>query len=252
MWGPSSGPSISPPLRFLNYVNQPADDVLSGPARPGSLDRAPAAGQRGEFLRLMSKIRDVMNKDNHFAVCMASALPGEGCSTMAAQFSCAVAQSGSGTRVLLIDGNMSDPQLHTLLEVEDEDGVMDVCMEGKSVSQAIQATQLPNLDVLTTGHSSVGPHPDFLNPLHFREMVLGLVADYDLVVIDCPAVSAGTAATHLSHEDAATLLVVEASKTRREVIQGAIHELNLMAANVVGIVLNRRRYFIPSFVYRRL
>ena len=233
-------------------MNQAAYDVLSAPARPGGLDYTPAAGQRGELLRLMSKIRDVMDKDNHFAVCMTSALPGEGCSTLAAQFACAVAQSGSGTRVLLIDGNLANPQLHTLLEVEDEDGVLDVCTGGVPTSQAIQTTQLAELDVLTTGHRNSGPHPDFLNPLHFREMVNGLVADYDLVVIDCPAVSAGTAATHLSHEDAATLLVIEASKTRREVIQGAIHELNLMAANVVGVVLNRRRYFIPSFVYRRL
>jgi capsular exopolysaccharide synthesis family protein len=238
---------------FLDRLltNDPAN-LLTAPARPGALDRLPGAGQRGEFLRLMSKLRDIQGKDAHFAICFTSALPGEGCSTMAAQFACAVAQSGAGEKVLLIDGNLRHPNLHELLEVDDADGVLDVCMAGVPADQAIQSTELEDLDVLTAGNRNQSPNPDFLNPLRFRDLIRSLVTQYDLVVVDAPPVAMGTAATHLSKEDAATLLVVQASQTRREVIQGSIHELKLMAAHVAGVVLNRRRYFIPSFVYRRL
>ena len=70
--------------------------------------------------------------------------------------------------------------------------------------------------------------------------------------IDCPPLASGHGSTHHPAEEAMTVLVVEASSTNREVIEGARHELRLMGARTVGVVLNKRRFFVPSFVYRRL
>ena len=50
----------------------------------------------------------------------------------------------------------------------------------------------------------------------------------------------------------AGVLVVEAERIRREVIQRSIGTLEDLGANILGVVLNKRRYPIPGFIYRML
>lgn len=232
-------------------MNDPAHDILSSSSPLGRFEDLPGAGQRGEFLRLLPKLRDIAERDRHFAVSFASSLPGEGTTTVAAQFAIAAAQAGAHEKVVLVDGNLDDPQLAELMSVERSPGVFEVCNEGYPLEQAVQGTDLESLDVLSAGRAE-DRGTGYLNSLRFREIVQELTQKYDLVVVDCPPLSSGHAATHLPEEDAMTVLVVEASSTNREVITGARHELKLMGAGVVGIVLNRRRFFVPNFVYRRL
>lgn len=231
-------------------MTDPVQDILSAPTRVGQLEDLPGASQRAEFLRLLPKLREIADRDRNFAVAFASALPGEGTTTVAAQFAIAAAQSGAGDRIALIDGHLEGSMLHELLGVDPGPGVFEVCNEGVPLQQAMQGTELENLDLLTAGHMEGGS--GYLNSLRFREIVGELSREYDLVVVDCPPLSSGHGSTHLPEEEAMTLLVVEASATNREVIDGARHELGLMGARVVGIVLNKRRFFVPSFVYRRL
>ncbi|MCH2101247.1 MAG: CpsD/CapB family tyrosine-protein kinase [Planctomycetes bacterium] len=231
-------------------MNDPAQDILSTPTQVGQLEDIPGASQRAEFLRLLPKLRDIAGRDRNFAVSFASSLPGEGTTTVAAQFAIAAAQSGAGDRIALIDGHLEGAMLHELLGVDHSPGVFEVCNEGVPLRQAMQGTELENLDLLTAGRieSSSG----YLNSLRFREIVTELSNEYDLVVLDCPPLASGHSSTHLPKEEAMTVLVVEASSTNREVIDATRHELVLMGANVIGVVLNKRRFFIPSFVYRRL
>ncbi len=231
-------------------MSAPHHDILSSPSRPGLLDELPGAHQRGDLLRLLSKLRDIVGADNHFAVCFTSALPGEGTTTIASQFACAAALTGGGDRVVLVDGNLVRPQMHDLLGLDSSPGLAEVCSQGLPLTQAVQGTELEHLDVVTAG--SCADSPTFLNSTRFRETIRDLKASYDLVVIDCPPLAEGHASTHLADEDAATVLVVQASSTKRDVVIGAQHELKLMGATPIGVVLNRRRFFIPSFVYRRL
>lgn len=231
-------------------MNDPAHDILSAPTRVGQLEDLPGASQRGEFLRLLPKLRDIAGRDRNIAVAFAASIPGEGATTVAAQFAIAAAQSGASDRVLLIDGNLESPNLAELLGVDPYPGVFEACNEGLPVAQAIQGTELENLDLIAAGRTESGA--GFLNSLRFREIVEQLTKQYDLVVVDCPPLASGQGSTHLPEEEALTVLVIEASATNREVINGARHELGLMGARVVGVVLNKRRFFVPSFVYRRL
>jgi protein-tyrosine kinase len=232
-------------------MNESPHDILSAPARAGRLDELPGASQRGEFLRLLPKLRGLAGCDRHFVVCFTSAMAGEGTTTTATQFALGAAQTGAGERVILVDGNLEHPEIHELLGVEAHPGVHEVCTDGTPVNSAIQGTELENLDVLSAGRVLSGS-TGYLNSLRFQEIVRELKGHYDLVVIDCPPLSSGHGATHLPSEEALTVLVVAASETGREVIEGARHELSLMGADAIGIVLNRRRFFVPGFVYRRL
>lgn len=226
-------------------------DILSAPTRLGRVSELPGANQRGEFMRLLTKLRDLADTDRNFVVALSCPMGGEGTTTVAIQFALGAAQAGIDQRVLLVDGNLDNPDIADLLGVDQQPGVHEVCNEGLPIRDAIHSTDLENLDVLPAGRTEPGAS-GFLNSLRFREVIQQCRAQYDLVVVDCPPLSSGHAATHLPEEDALTVLVIEASTTRREVIEGARHELKLMGAHVAGVVLNRRRFFVPSFVYRRL
>jgi protein-tyrosine kinase len=48
------------------------------------------------------------------------------------------------------------------------------------------------------------------------------------------------------------ILVVNYDKTRRQVALRAKKELEEAGANILGVIINRRKYYIPDWIYRRL
>ena len=48
------------------------------------------------------------------------------------------------------------------------------------------------------------------------------------------------------------ILVVRAHRTKRQVVEHAKDEITKHGGKLLGVVLNRRRFFIPDFIYKRL
>jgi Mrp family chromosome partitioning ATPase len=75
---------------------------------------------------------------------------------------------------------------------------------------------------------------------------------YDYVLIDCPSMQeSGDAAFFASAADG-VVMVVEAERTRKEQVNSALKTIEMADANVLGCVLNKRRYPIPNWIYRRV
>jgi Mrp family chromosome partitioning ATPase len=47
-------------------------------------------------------------------------------------------------------------------------------------------------------------------------------------------------------------LVVQANRTRRQVVSRSIESLKAVSDNFLGLVMNQRRFFIPGWIYSRL
>ncbi len=75
---------------------------------------------------------------------------------------------------------------------------------------------------------------------------------YDLVIIDAPPFAETSNALLLSSIADGVVLIVEAGKTRWQAIRHDINRITAHGAEVLGVILNRRRYYIPEFIYRRL
>jgi protein-tyrosine kinase len=73
---------------------------------------------------------------------------------------------------------------------------------------------------------------------------------FTLVIVDCPPVMRAPDAAVLCGMADATILVVEADRTRVPVVQRARETLNAGGAKILGVVLNKREDLIPSFLYR--
>ena len=79
-----------------------------------------------------------------------------------------------------------------------------------------------------------------------------LKSHFGLVLIDGPAVLQTSAALNMATEADGVLLVVEAGRTRRQVVELALDQLREAGANIIGVVMNKRRFFIPNWLYRKI
>lgn len=75
---------------------------------------------------------------------------------------------------------------------------------------------------------------------------------FDLILIDAPAFGASSDAVLLSKNIDGFVLVVEAGKTRHQAVRQYISQIEAQQGSVFGVILNKRRLYIPGFIYRKL
>ncbi len=184
-----------------------------------------------------------------FAVCKAQT--GEGSSRVACHLAIAFA-SDPRVRVALVDGDFHHPGLHDYLRVNQANGLYDTLHDGaESVKERIKTTALPNLVVVTSGELPTGPAFP-VDPIHIGHILQRLLSQFSIVIVDTAPVLGDTTAATIASQCDGTLLVVHAEQTRREVAQDTQARLQQAGANLLGVVLNRRQFPIPEFLYKRL
>lgn len=186
------------------------------------------------------------------SIAVTSTGPGEGKTLIASNLAVAIAQAGP--RVLLIDGDMRRPRVHTLFERPQEPGLSNVLVGTAKASDSVHRTSVPGLWLMTAG-----THPpnaaELLGSKRFQDFLVSLGQHFDWVIIDTPPVMAVTDASVAAHSVTGVLFVVGAQLTNRHTAQRAIEQLRHARANVVGAVLNRvdlqhHAYYYSTY-YRR-
>lgn len=76
--------------------------------------------------------------------------------------------------------------------------------------------------------------------------------DFDFILIDCPPLNEIGDALRLGNETDGVFLIVSAGETRRDQIEHAQKILRHSSARLQGLVLNRRTYPVPNFLYKLL
>lgn len=74
----------------------------------------------------------------------------------------------------------------------------------------------------------------------------------ELIILDTPPVQASPLTLALAPSVDGVILVVEAERTRTAVAAAARDTLKAGGANLLGVVLNKRRYHVPRGIYERL
>ncbi len=186
-------------------------------------------------LRLALELRSASRRGN--IVLFTSAEPGEGKSTLAANY--ALVASLSQDPVLLIDGDLRQPSLHTVFGTNRVPGLVELFTGTAKLKACTHAVGgLGGLSLLTAG----GPFPrsgDLVSSPRMRDILAGASREYGVVVIDSPPLlSSADAAGLASHPRVDVVLVVDAH-ARRRVAMKAIRKLELLDANPIGVVINR-------------
>jgi Mrp family chromosome partitioning ATPase len=72
------------------------------------------------------------------------------------------------------------------------------------------------------------------------------------ILIDCRSLKVSSEAAVLAATVDGVVVVVEAGRTRRDEIQNARRTIEMAKGNFLGIILNKRRYPVPEWLYKRL
>ena len=179
-----------------------------------------------------------------------SAFDGEGKTTVAFNAAFGLLRAGR-RRVLLVDGNPGRPAVAGWFEARPTPGLREVLGGEVSVEIALHPSQYPGLDVMLIGDGwrSLGEH---LPPMAMRQF-LDIVADsYDFIVIDGSSTYGSSDTSEVGVLCDGVVLAVACEQTKWEVLQGAADHVRSLGADVLGVVLNQRRFYIPTAVYHWL
>jgi Mrp family chromosome partitioning ATPase len=75
---------------------------------------------------------------------------------------------------------------------------------------------------------------------------------FSLIIADAPPLAVSFEGVAFSANADATVMVVEAERTRAPVALDLSERLKDMGAQLVGFVFNKRRFYVPDFLYREL
>lgn len=169
-------------------------------------------------------------------ILLTSSLPGEGKSTTATNLAISLAQAGQ--TVCLIDADLRRPMVSEYLGLERNAGLTTALVGDAHVDDLLQAWGDHNLFVLTSGQ--IPPNPsELLGSGAMSSLLKGLEAAFDVVVIDAPPLLPVTDAAVLSQHVGGVVLVVGAQKAREQDLGKALQALEMVNANLLGIVVNR-------------
>lgn len=159
----------------------------------------------------------------------------EGKSEVAANLAITMAQAEQ--RVILIDGDLRRPALHTLFGLTNEHGLTSMLFAPEGSAAPLQQTSVPGLQLLSSG--PLPPRPaDILGSRRMGDILHSLRDVADVIIIDTPPVLAVSDTVVLAPRVDGVLLVMQAGRTRREHARQARTVLDKAKANIVGVVLN--------------
>lgn len=162
---------------------------------------------------------------------------GEGKSTTAVNL--AVSMSQHNNRVLLIDANLRKPTVHLTFKISNTIGLTSVLADLESFDQAINNTEIGQLDILPSG--PVSPFPsELLASRRLNKLLAYSLELYDYVVIDSPSVLDAVDTKVIANHCDGVILVANPKKTGLKQIFEAKRILEFANSNIVGVILNEK------------
>lgn len=174
----------------------------------------------------------------------------DGTSTMAREFASFVS-THVGSTTLLFDADRQKPTQLSHFGVRGATDMEEVITEGRPVDEAIYPVRNTGLHVATLAlRPTTKP---FIFASQRADHVLGQVRQrFDLVVVDAPAPTGSPDVLALASKVDGVVLVIQADQTRFHQAKQTKELIETNGGKLIGLVFNKRRFFIPDWIYKRL
>ncbi len=181
------------------------------------------------------------NGDRPRVVVVTSPIPGDGKTTVASNLGIAMAETGR--KVLLIDGDLRCPRVHTVFGVSNSRGMSDVLSantpldEGVPIRHLVCETKVSGLCLLPGGHGTITPSSLFYSSRMSR-LLERLRREFDMVLVDAPPMIHLADARVLGRLADGVILVIRAGQTPMQSAVLASQRFAEDGTRVLGTVLN--------------
>ncbi len=175
---------------------------------------------------------------------------GTGTSTTASNFAATLARD-SQTKVLLINANFRPQSKEPVKALRNPDSDQNVALAGllEAESTLMGATGAGNLCILPNRTKTALPASLFQSAA-FDQFLKTVRERFDHVIIDAPPLQGIPESIVLSKKADGVVLVVDAGSTRRRAGLWAKQQIEEAGGRILGVVLNKRRFYIPNWLYR--
>jgi Mrp family chromosome partitioning ATPase len=176
--------------------------------------------------------------DKGIVLCFTSAQPGEGVTHVVRALSNELGMQAP-ERVARVDlaylqTRALPPSRSTALVLNHEDG---------TIEEQEPAFGVTSSDLSVNWHGSRQLRQDSIDNLR---------SNFDYVLIDCPSLKISGDVLGIASLVNGVFLVVEANRTQAYQVIHAERQIQAAGGIIYGHILNKRKYFIPRWIYRRL
>jgi Mrp family chromosome partitioning ATPase len=171
----------------------------------------------------------------------------EGASLLVREFAKVLAL-GLDKKILLLDAHYNAPSQFPYFRVKAEHGWDECVLEGLSIEEAThQVAKEPLYISQMTVRGESGRRA--MDHASLGQFFKGLKERFDLILIDSPAATESTDGLAMCRRADGVVLVLESEKTRRQVAEDVRKKIEAHGGNILGVLLNKRRFPIPAFIY---
>ena len=201
-----------------------------------------------EFYRvLFSSMERRMGEKPVKSIAVTSAVKGEGKTTTAIQLA-RVSARDFGKRILLMEGDLKNPQFHRYWTKTEEIGLYHVLTQQASLDQAIHPTDVEGLEVMPLGTAAMaGAVNASLLAQGFRGVVQAASGRYDYVVVDSPPVLPLVDMRIIAEAVDGVVMVIQADGPPRSLVAKALEAIP--REKVLGVVFNGVTTIWPRYTY---
>ena len=185
------------------------------------------------FRSLYTNLRLISSDSPIRSVAISSVMPSEGKSTVALHL--AEAAAAMGQRVLLVDTDLRNPQIHKYLDLSNEKGLTNL-FSGESNPALIQKfLPEPNLHIIAAGSAPFEPARLF-SSRSMRLFTEKVRTAFDLVIYDTPPLLGQSDAYLIADYADGMLLVTQPGKLKQSLLDRAMEQLQIADIRVLGMV----------------
>jgi protein-tyrosine kinase len=228
----------------------PEQPLTAAPAVPYVLSVEQELSLEREMTALYQSINSLLSGVSHKVIQFISSRPGEGTSTIIRELA-RVTATLMGRSVLLLDTDRTHAGPRGFFGCASPPELDEVVKGTLPIDQAICRVENTTLFVSPLFQHSVLT-PQKLGSDTTDQLWDQLRQRFDYVLIDSRPISASSDGLAIVRKVDGVIFVVEAEKTRWPVALAAKEKIVSHGGNILGMVFNKRRFYIPDFVYRKI
>jgi capsular exopolysaccharide synthesis family protein len=194
------------------------------------------SAESGAFRALGASLEIIGAEKRFRTVMIVNAEPADARTTIAANL--AVINARQGKQVILLDGDLRHPHLHSLFGMENQIGFAELLNDSVDIKDACHAVNDLQGLTLIPGGAAEKELTAWLDVKKWEQLLVKLHKLADLVIVDSPPADVADAQILASKMDA-ILLAIKAGHTRVDSAQATLKRFQLIDARVAGAVLNR-------------
>lgn len=155
-----------------------------------------------------------------------------------------------GNDTLLVDGHFQSPQIHRLFSMRNTPGLNDALVNHVGALDVVTPTVYDHLFVVANGG-----RPN-IQVSYEGEMIDNILrvysAGFNYIIFDGAAVFASPEPAFFAPYFDGVVVTVECERTKWEVAQMTVEKILNSGGRVTGIILNKRKFYVPRMVYNKI